>query len=116
MAIVKVTREMAVQAAGRVDWARQDSLTDAEIARATAADPDAPPILSDKQAFGMLVRSVRHRLGLSQVQFAQRYHIPPGTLRDWEQARILPDKPAIAYMQVIAKEPAMVAAALDPIA
>lgn len=31
----------------RTDWARVDALTDEEIARAVADDPDAPPLLTD---------------------------------------------------------------------
>ena len=34
-----------------------------------------------------LIRKTRTDLGLSQVEFASRFHIPVGTLRDWEQAR-----------------------------
>ena len=57
-------------------------------------------------------RSVRKRLGLSQAEFAARYHVPIGTLRDWEQNRKQPDAPALAYLHVIAREPDMVARAL----
>jgi uncharacterized protein (DUF4415 family) len=32
---------------GRTDWARVDALTDGDIAKAVAADPDAPPLLDD---------------------------------------------------------------------
>jgi len=27
-------------------------------------------------------------LGLSQAEFASRFHVPVGMLRDWEQARV----------------------------
>ncbi|MFZ1890023.1 MAG: BrnA antitoxin family protein [Candidatus Binataceae bacterium] len=33
---------------GTTDWARLDAMTDREIERAVAADPDAPPIMSAK--------------------------------------------------------------------
>lgn len=33
----------------RTDWARLDALTDADIARAVASDPDAPPLLTPAQ-------------------------------------------------------------------
>jgi putative transcriptional regulator len=55
---------------------------------------------------------VRKRLGLSQAEFAARFHVPVGTLRDWEQNRRQPDAPAFAYLRVIAREPDMVARAL----
>ena len=41
----------------------------------------------------------------SQEEFAARYHIPIGTLRDWEQGRTDPDQPARAYLKVIARDP-----------
>ena len=33
---------------GRTDWQRVDGMTDAEIERNTAGDPDAAPIMSDE--------------------------------------------------------------------
>jgi putative transcriptional regulator len=39
-----------------------------------------------------LVKRLRIELGLSQVEFAERFHIPVGTLRDWEQRRYEPDQ------------------------
>jgi putative transcriptional regulator len=57
------------------------------------------------------VRIVRRALGLTQEEFAARYRIPLGTLRDWEQGRSVPDAPAKAYLRVIAAEPAATAQA-----
>jgi len=104
---------MAEQAVDETDWAAQDALTDADIARQVAENPDAAPLLSDEEAATALVRGVRKRLGLSQAAFAARYRIPVGTLRDWEQGRKRPDAPALAYLRVIAREPAMVARVLS---
>jgi transcriptional regulator with XRE-family HTH domain len=44
-------------------------------------------------------------LGLTQQEFADRYRIPIGTLRDWEQGRTEPDQAARAYLNVIARDP-----------
>ena len=55
---------------------------------------------------------IRRVLGLTQEEFAARYHIPLGTLRDWEQHRAEPDQAARAYLKVIARQPEMVAEAL----
>ncbi len=114
MAIVKVTKAMAQKALSDVDWVIQDALTDADVARQTAENPDAAPILSGAETAAGIVRLVRHRLGLSQAAFAHRYGIPVGTLRDWEQSRKAPDRTAFAYLKVIAKEPEIVARALSP--
>jgi putative transcriptional regulator len=54
------------------------------------------------------VRAVRERAHKTQVQFADAYHIPVGTLRDWEQGRRQPDAPARALLSVIAVDPVAV--------
>ncbi|MGH7068092.1 MAG: helix-turn-helix domain-containing protein [Acetobacteraceae bacterium] len=112
MATVRVNRKAAQQAAREIDWAKIDAQTDEEIARNVAGDPDAAPILTDAEVAAALVRTVRKKLGLSQAEFAARYQVPIGTLRDWEQNRKRPDSPALAYLRVIAREPEVVARAL----
>ena len=57
--------------------------------------------------------TLRRALRLSQQEFAERYCIPIGTLRDWEQGRKEPDAAAKAYLHVIASEPEMVRKALS---
>ncbi len=89
-----------------------DAQSDAEIARNVAGDPDAAAILTGGETAAAIARTVRKRLGLSQAAFAARFHVPVGTLRDWEQNRRQPDAPALAYLRVIAREPDMVARAL----
>jgi len=39
-----VTRKWGYRRKGKTDWARVDALTDADIAKAVANDPDAAPI------------------------------------------------------------------------
>lgn len=58
------------------------------------------------------VAVVRRALGLTQEQFSERYRIPIGTLRDWEQGRKEPDQAAQAYLRVIATDPDAVTFAL----
>ena len=77
-----------------------------------ADDPDNPP-LTDEMLARMKpmprVKSLRRALMLTQEEFAARYQIPIGTLRDWEQRRSEPDAPAKAYLKVIAADPEGVA-------
>jgi putative transcriptional regulator len=54
------------------------------------------------------------RVALSQEEFAARFHIPLGALRDWEQGRRDPDTAARAYFRVIGHNPAAVTEALRP--
>lgn len=51
------------------------------------------------------VSQVRHRMGLSQSQFATKFGFPPATLRNWEQGRARPDAPTRVLLAVIAKHP-----------
>ena len=52
---------------------------------------------------------------MTQEEFALRYKIPLGTLRDWEQCRSEPDQPAKAYLTVIARDPEGFERALHPV-
>jgi putative transcriptional regulator len=82
-------------------------MTESEIA-AAAADPDARPMTPEELRSARRVprvKSLRRALRLTQEEFAARYHIPLGTLRDWEQGRCEPDQPARAYLRVIAGDP-----------
>ena len=58
------------------------------------------------------VKTMRRALGITQEEFATRYHVPLGTLRDWEQGRTEPDQPTQAYLTVIAHDPEGVRRAL----
>jgi len=99
----------------RTDWARVDAMTDEQLHAAAMADPDARPMTPEELAKARRVprvRTLRRALGLTQEEFAVRYHIPLGTLRDWEQGRTEPDQPARAYLKVIASNPEWVSRAL----
>jgi putative transcriptional regulator len=108
----------AKRTGSKYDWQAFDALTEAEIVKAARGDPDAQP-LSDAQLKRMKrpnPKVVRHALGLSQEEFAERFRIPVGTLRDWEQGRVEPDQAARAYLMVIARIPNAVSKALEPAA
>lgn len=82
-------------------------MTARQIDAAARADKDNPPL---KERLPHLRRvsptkTLRRALGLTQEEFAARYQIPVGTLRDWEQGRSAPDQPARAYLKVIARDP-----------
>jgi putative transcriptional regulator len=99
----------------RTDWARVDAMTDEEVHAAAMADPDARPMTPEELAKARRVprvKTLRRALGLTQEEFAARYLIPLGTLRDWEQGRTEPDQPARAYLKAIAGNPEGVSRAL----
>jgi putative transcriptional regulator len=87
-----------------------------EVLAAAKADADNPPLTQGAVARMKpvpRVRTLRRALGLTQEEFALRYRIPLGTLRDWEQGRTQPDQPARAYLAVIARDPEHVRRALE---
>ena len=99
----------------KTDWRRLRGMTDEEVHAAALADPDAQPLTEERLA-GMRqtprLKIIRRALGLTQEQFAARYHIPLGTLRDWEQGAAQPDQAARAYLRAIAGDPLAVERAL----
>ena len=87
---------------------RMRAMSQGQVRNAAAADPDARPMTAAhlrKAERVPRVKTLRRALGLTQEEFATRYHIPVGTLRDWEQGRSEPDQPAKAFLQVIARDP-----------
>jgi len=96
-------------------WKRFDTLPARQRQRAASADPDALPLTEDD--FKRMKRTprakiIRRALGLTQQEFATRFRIPLGTLRDWEQGAAEPDRAAQAYLTVIARNPKAVEKAL----
>jgi putative transcriptional regulator len=78
------------------------------IERAARADRDAQPLTEadlKRMKRTPQAKVIRRALELTQEQFAARYHIPLGTLRDWEQGRAEPDQPTRAYLTLIARDP-----------
>jgi putative transcriptional regulator len=93
-------------------------LSAAEIEATAARDHENPPLTYARPGQLRLVprvKTLRRALALTQEEFAVRYQIPLGTLRDWEQGRSEPDQPAKAYLTVIARDPEGVDRALHPV-
>lgn len=85
-----------------------EAMTPEGVEKAAVADRDAQP-LNEADVKRMKrtpqTKIIRRALELTQEEFSSRYHIPLGTLRDWEQGRAEPDQPARAYLTVIARDP-----------
>jgi len=93
---------------GKTDWARLDAMTDEEVIAAALSDPDARPLTPEqlaKMRRVSRVRVLRRRLGMTQAEFAEAFHLPITTLRDWEQRRSTPDAPARALLLAIERDP-----------
>lgn len=96
--------------------ARLDGLTNDTIARAAGDDPDNPVLSqAELKEFEPVAdaKRIRRSLNLTQEAFARAFHIPIGTLRDWEQHRAEPDQAARNLLKVIAAAPETVKDALS---
>lgn len=87
------------------------------IERAARADRDAQPLTQtdlNRLKRTPQAKIIRRALELTQEEFAARYHIAIGTLRDLEQGRAQPDQPTQAYLKLIARDPDHVNRILNP--
>ena len=85
-------------AEGRIDPARVDATTEAEIAAQERED-------EAMQDMARYARRVRRRLGLSQTELARRIDVSHETIRNWEQGKRCPTGAARALLRVLDKAP-----------
>lgn len=91
-------------------------MTPRQIEDAARTDPDANPLTPEdlrRMRRTPRVKLIRRSLGLTQEEFATRYQISIGTLRDWEQNRTEPDQTARSYLKLIARDPEHVRKTLE---
>ena len=103
--------------AGATVWKRVRARSDVEARKAALADPDAQPLAKEqpsKMRRVSRVKALRQRTGLTQREFAEAFHLPLTTLRDWEQRRSIPDAPARALLLAIERDPKKMMSLLAP--
>lgn len=102
--------------ASGTDWDSLARMTEAEIKANAVDDPDNPPMTEDELSRVRQVpnpREIRRRLHMTQEQFAVRFQLRLGTVRDWEQGKKEPDSAAKALLRVIEHNPDAVLHALE---
>jgi len=88
----------------RTDWARLDAMTDEEIEANALGDPDNPSLTDEELSKMRRVpnpKEIRARLNLTQEQFAARFHLRLGTIREREQGKKERDSAARALLRAI---------------
>jgi putative transcriptional regulator len=103
---------------GATEWNRVRAMSEAELRRSALADPDAQPLTKTqlaKMRRVSRVKALRERMGLTQREFAEAFHLPLTTLRDWEQRRSVPDAPARALLLAIERDPKKMMSLLAPL-
>ena len=100
----------------KTDWRAFDAMSAEARHQAARADPNCPPATKSQLARARrvpTVRALRKKLNMTQEEFAARFHLPLGTVRDWEQGAHRPDKAAQVLLAVIENDPDAVARALE---
>jgi putative transcriptional regulator len=99
--MAKSLSEAARKALAATDWRKVDALTDADIARQIAANPDAAPDMAPE----IDVRAIRRAAGLTQAQFAAAYQFSVRTVQEWERGAKRPSGPARTLLRAIRNDP-----------
>jgi putative transcriptional regulator len=83
------------------DWGRVEAMTDDDMARQIASNPDAAPDM----ALEIDVRAIRRAAGMTQAQFASVYEFSIRTVQEWERGAKKPSGPARTLLRAIKSDP-----------
>lgn len=122
MPTVRKSFEEAKRSAKQTDWRRIDAMTDDDIARQIAEDPDVAPDVSEalergefEVVWGIDVDHVRSKTGLDQTSFARRFGVSLDDLVDREAWGQVPNRTIWTYFKVIEREPEAIGQAPEAI-
>ena len=97
MAIIRRTMESRRRMKPRINRAKIDATTGAEIRRHMREDGQ-----DEKDLAGFAPVTPPQ---VTQAEFAKALRIPIATLRNWEQGRVLPDPAARSLLIIVARNP-----------
>ena len=111
MQTVQVTKEQIRRRGGRVNLAKFQATTEADIRRQKHDDGMDDAILGPVRVVaGPDVQSLRKRLEMTQEQFATAFDLSLRTVQGWEQRHWVPDGAGRVLMSLIAYDPEAVKA------
>ena len=93
--------DTAKAALATTDWAATDAMSDEDIVRQIAANPDAAPDMAPD----IDVRAIRRAVGMTQSQFADVCEFSLRTLQEWERGAKRPSGPARTLLRAIKGDP-----------
>jgi len=99
--MVRTLSDAARKALAATDWGRVDAMTDADIARQIAGNPDAAPDMAPE----IDVRAIRRAAGMTQAEFAAAYEFSVRTVQEWERGAKRPSGPARTLLRAIRNDP-----------
>jgi len=99
--MAKTLSKAARAALAATDWRKIDAMTDEDLARQIASNPDAAPDMAPE----IDVRAIRHAAGMTQAQFADVYEFSIRTVQEWERGAKKPSGPARTLLKAIKADP-----------
>ena len=88
--MAKKLSKAAAEALAATDWKAVDAMTNSDIARQIAANPEAAPDMAPE----IDVRAIRRAAGMTQAEFTAAYHFSVRTVQEWERGAKRPSGPA----------------------
>lgn len=110
--MARVTLEEIRASRPKIDRAKVEATTEADIRRHMLEDGEDPEADPTGFSAGPSIRALRTRLDMTQPQFADALRVPLATLRNWEQGRVTPDPAARSLLRIVARSPEMALAVL----
>jgi putative transcriptional regulator len=98
----KTLSKAARDALAATDERWMDAMTDDDIARQIAANPDAAADMAPE----IDVRDIRRAAGMTQAQFAAAYEFSIRTVQEWQRGAKRPSGPARTLLRTIKADPA----------
>ncbi len=98
----------ALDALAATDWSRIDAMTDEDITRQIAINPDAAPDMAPEIDVG----AIRRTAGMTQAQFADAFEFSIRTVQEWERGAKKPSGPARTLLRAIKGDPEAIRRAL----
>jgi putative transcriptional regulator len=105
MAVTRMTLADAQAHKPDIDRAKMDATSEADIRRHMVDDGEDPDAPLPGARLVVPPAAVRQQLGMTQQQFAELIGVPVGTLRNWEQGRVMPDPAARSLLTILSREP-----------
>jgi putative transcriptional regulator len=99
--MAKKLSKATADALAATDWKAVDAMTDADIARQIAANPEAAPDMAPE----IDVRAIRRAAGMTQAEFAAAYQFSLRTVQEWERGAKRPSGPARTLLRAIKADP-----------
>jgi putative transcriptional regulator len=103
--MAKALSKAARDALASTDWRKIDAMTDEDLTRQIASNPDAAPDTAPDTAPEIDVRAIRRAAGMTQAQFSATYEFSIRTVQEWERGAKKPSGPARTLLRAIKADP-----------